>query len=66
MAGKFLKLVVIPVTTIGLVGAFVRNQSKPAEAHSDYMKSDAKTRRDWKEANDGLSVQDVGRSGGGV
>ncbi|KAG1449697.1 hypothetical protein G6F56_008567 [Rhizopus delemar] len=66
MPGKFFNYVVFPVSTIALVGIIMRSQSKPAEAHSHFMKSDQQTRQGWKKANDGLSVQDVGRSGGGV
>ncbi|ORE09337.1 hypothetical protein BCV72DRAFT_302923 [Rhizopus microsporus var. microsporus] len=64
--GFFFNYVVFPVTTIALVGTIIRSQARPAKAHSHYMKGDHQTRQGWKQTNDGLSVQDVGRSGGGV
>ncbi|KAG1463053.1 hypothetical protein G6F46_003858 [Rhizopus delemar] len=66
MPGKFFNYFVFPVTTIALVGTIIRSQARPAKAHSHFMKSDQQTRQSWKKTNDGLSVQDVGRSGGGV
>ncbi|KAI9253184.1 hypothetical protein BY458DRAFT_589697 [Sporodiniella umbellata] len=63
---RFLNYFVVPVTAIAVVGAAVRSQARPAKAHTRFMKSDYQTRQNWRKVNDGLSVQDVGRSGGGV
>lgn len=66
MAGKFVHYFVVPVTALAVVGTAIRSQAKPAKAHSHFVKSDYQTRQNWRKINDGLSVQDVGRSGGGV
>ncbi|EIE77108.1 hypothetical protein RO3G_01812 [Rhizopus delemar RA 99-880] len=66
MARKFVNYFVVPVATLALVGTAIRSQARPAKAHSHFMKPDHQTRQSWRQANGGLSVQDVGRSGGGV
>ncbi|CAO3677426.1 unnamed protein product [Rhizopus stolonifer] len=66
MAGKFVHYFVVPVAALAVVGTAIRSQARPAKAHSHFIKSDHQTRQSWRKINDGLSVQDVGRSGGGV
>ncbi|KAI7889971.1 uncharacterized protein EV154DRAFT_512982 [Mucor mucedo] len=69
MAGKFVNYVVFPVTTLALVSTIIRSQAKPSKAHSNIMKQEGSSGqgyKKWQKMNDGLGVNDVGRSCGGV
>jgi hypothetical protein len=69
MPGKFINYVVFPVTTVALLGTIIRSQARPSKAHSELMRTDGpngQAYRQWKKENDGLGVNDVGRSCGGV
>ncbi|GAA5810694.1 hypothetical protein MFLAVUS_004120 [Mucor flavus] len=66
---KFVNYVVFPVTTAALLGSIIRSHAKPSVAHTQIMKAEGSTRqgyKTWKKINDGLGVNDVGRSCGGV
>lgn len=63
MPGKFISYILLPVTTVAVIGTAVRTQAKPSKAHTQYIKSDI---NQWIKHNDGLGVNDVGRSCGGV
>ncbi|KAI8090728.1 hypothetical protein BDF21DRAFT_196556 [Thamnidium elegans] len=69
MPGRFVNYVVFPVTTAALLGTIIRSHAKPSIAHTQIMKAEGSTRqgyKTWKKINDGLGVNDVGRSCGGV
>jgi hypothetical protein len=69
MPGKFVKVVVFPFTTVALLGSIIRSQARPSIAHTQIMRSDGPNTQgynQWKQMNDGLGVNDVGRSCGGV
>lgn len=69
MAGKFVKIVVFPFTTVAVLGTIIRSQVKPSFAHSQIMRSEGPSKQgynQWRKMNDGLGVNDVGRSCGGV
>lgn len=69
MAGKFVNYVVFPVTAAAILGTIIRSHAKPSIAHSHIMKQEGSTRQGymkWRKINDGLGVNDVGRSCGGV
>lgn len=69
MPGKFVNYVLFPVTTVALVSTIIRSQAKPSVAHTHIMRSEGSSRqgyKQWRKMNDGLGVNDVGRSCGGV
>jgi hypothetical protein len=69
MRSKFVNYVLFPVTTVALVGTVIRSQAQPSKAYSHIMKTDGATShsyKQWRKLNDGLGVNDVGRSCGGV
>lgn len=69
MAGKFVNYVVFPVTTIALLSTVIRAQAKPSKAYTKIMKQEGPNSqgyKKWQKMNDGLGVNDVGRSCGGV
>ncbi|KAI7898580.1 uncharacterized protein BX663DRAFT_524662 [Cokeromyces recurvatus] len=70
MTSKFVNYVLFPATTIGLIGTvMVRSKASPSKAHTQFMKSNdvnTQNHQQWKQLNDGLGVNDVGRSCGGV
>ncbi|KAL0143952.1 hypothetical protein V8B55DRAFT_1482139 [Mucor lusitanicus] len=66
MSNKFVNYVLFPVTTVALLGTIVRNQARPSKAHTQFIKDNSQSLHQWKKANDGLGVNDVGRSCGGV
>ncbi|KAI8364391.1 hypothetical protein BD560DRAFT_333342, partial [Blakeslea trispora] len=63
---KFVNYFLFPVTTVALIGTIVRSQAKPSKAYTQFMKPDGQARNQWRTINDGLGVNDVGRSCGGV
>ncbi|KAI9472478.1 MAG: hypothetical protein EXX96DRAFT_584273 [Benjaminiella poitrasii] len=70
MPSKFVNYVLFPVTTLSLIGTIVvRTKATPSKAHTQFMKSDGistQHHQQWRQLNDGLGVNDVGRSCGGV
>ncbi|KAI8991182.1 hypothetical protein BDF20DRAFT_811881 [Mycotypha africana] len=68
--GKFVNYVLFPVTTVFLLGAIVRHPAKSTRAHIQTIKADGSDKdqvlNEWKRVNDGLGVNDVRRSCGGV
>ncbi|KAF1802681.1 hypothetical protein FB192DRAFT_1422453 [Mucor lusitanicus] len=61
MSNKFVNYVLFPVTTVALLGTIVRNQARPSKAHTQFIKDNSQSLHQWKKANDGLGVNDVGR-----
>lgn len=62
-------MVIVPVTSFAGYATYVRSNSKPAQAHIQYMKTTGANQADhmeWRKINKGLGLVDVGRSGGGL
>lgn len=55
-------IVLVPVTSFAGYATYVRTNTKPSLAHSEYAQNSKK----WRKVNNGLSLVDVGRSGGGL
>ncbi|KAI9245305.1 hypothetical protein BY458DRAFT_528988 [Sporodiniella umbellata] len=63
-------IVLVPVTSFAGYATYVRSNAKPSEAHVQYMKNhktyDESNHKAWRKVNNGLGLNDVGRSGGGI
>ncbi|GAA5796853.1 hypothetical protein EDC94DRAFT_595093 [Helicostylum pulchrum] len=62
-------MVLVPVTSFAGYATYVRSTSEPSQAHGQFMKNEgvnSSKHMQWRKLNNGLSLNDVGRSGGGL
>lgn len=62
-------MVLVPVTSFAGYAAYIRTTAEPSQAHGKYMNNEghnSSLNKQWRKLNNGLSLQDVGRSGGGL
>ncbi|GAA5806706.1 hypothetical protein MFLAVUS_000054 [Mucor flavus] len=62
-------MVLVPVTSFAGYATYVRSTSEPSQAYGQYMKNEGVNNSkhlQWRKLNNGLSLNDVGRSGGGL
>lgn len=62
-------MVLVPVTSFAGYATYVRSTAEPTQAYGQYMKNEGANRSQqmqWRKLNNGLSLNDVGRSCGGL
>lgn len=62
-------IVLVPVTSFAGYATYVRSTAEPTQAYGQFMKNEGVNQTHhmkWRKFNNGLSLNDVGRSGGGL
>lgn len=63
-ATRVTSFILVPLVTVAGYATYVRSQAQPAQAYSR-IGADASGLEKWRKLNNGLTLVDVGRSGGG-